>query len=190
MLTIAGFTSEVAAVAKIHKWYANRATELNAIATALGTDTTKHDKTIEAAPAGLKFGLTPPANSRFTNAVLRLVNIGKGGNLTPAAMGTAITNGIAGFLPPANTAAPVASATNLSVATAGVASTTNGTWNGSPTEYQYQWLRSGSPIVGATNASYTLASADIGFNLACRVTAINAGGSTNQVSNSIGPVTT
>jgi hypothetical protein len=187
MWTIPFFTAEVSGVAKIFKWYANRAAELNAIATALGTDPTTHDRTMQYAPAGLRPGAV--TNTKFTNAVLTIVNRGKAGNLTPASMGSAITSGIAGFLPPTNTATPVASATNLSVASAGVASVTTGTWNGAPTEYQYQWLRSGAPIFGATTNSHALVAADVGFNLACQVIAFNAGGSTPKTSNTIGPVT-
>jgi hypothetical protein len=189
MWTIPFFTAEVAGVAHIHKWYANRATELNTIATALSTDTTTHDKTMQAPPAALNPGLVPPVHSRFTNAVNLIVNKGKSGNLTAAAMGSAITAGIAQFLPPANTAAPVASSTSLSVAAAGVASVTNGTWTNAPTEYQYQWLRAGAPIFSATTASHTLVVADETFMISCRVTAINAGGSTSIVSNAIGPIT-
>jgi hypothetical protein len=189
MMTIPFFTSKVSGVAHVHKWYTNRLTELNAIATALGTDTTTHSTEMQAAPAALRPGAVPPTHSRFTNEVLLVVNNGKAGNLTAAAMGSAITAGIAQFLPPANTAAPVASSTSLSVAAAGVASVTNGTWTNAPTEYQYQWLRAGAPIFSATTASHTLVVADETFMISCRVTAINAGGSTSIVSNAIGPIT-
>lgn len=91
--------------------------------------------------------------------------------------------------PPANTAAPVASATSLSVGAAGVASVTNGTWTHSPTSYTYQWMRGGTAIAGATTNSHTLVAADEGFNLSCNVTAVNAAGSSTVASNSIGPVT-
>jgi hypothetical protein len=189
MMSIANFTSDVAQVSKIHKWYANRSAELTAIATALGSDTTTHSREMQAPPAALNPGVVPPGHSRFTNAVNLLVNKGKSGNLTAAAMGTAITNGLAGFLPPANTAAPVASAPGLSVAGNNTATVTNGTWNGSPTEYTYQWLRAGSPIFGSTAQTHLLVAADVGFNLSCAVTASNKGGSTPKTSNAIGPVT-
>jgi hypothetical protein len=177
---IASFVSEVALTAKIHHAYPNVAAELTAIATALGSDATTHDTTEQTAPAGLQPG--NPANSRFTNDVLLFVNAGKAGNLTPAAMGAAITSALSTVLPPVNTAAPVASGTgtvgqNLSV--------TNGTWSNAPTSYAYQWMRGGSPISGATNAVYALVGADSGNSVSCAVTAINPAGSGSASSNAI-----
>jgi hypothetical protein len=90
---------------------------------------------------------------------------------------------------PVNTAAPVVSATSLSVAGAGVASCTTGTWTNTPTSYTYQWLRAGVAIAGATTNSHTLVAADVGATLTCQVTAINAAGQTSVASNAIGPIT-
>jgi hypothetical protein len=168
---IADFESQVRLVGRTFKWYANVATELNAIAAALGTDATAHDKTIEVAPSGLRLGLA--SNTHFTNAVLRVVNAGKGGNLTPAAMGTAITGGLSQILVPVNTAAPVASGTG---AVGDTLSCTTGTWQYSPTSYRYQWFRGGATIAGATASTYLLQAADSGANVSCGVTAINAAG--------------
>jgi hypothetical protein len=86
---VSDFQSATTLECMIHFANINRAAELTAIATALGTDTTKHDKTIEAAPAGLVAG--SPANTRFTNDILLHVNKGKGGGLTPAQMATVLT---------------------------------------------------------------------------------------------------
>jgi hypothetical protein len=88
-LPIADFQQAIALECMIHFANPNRAADLTAIATALGTDTTKHDKTIEAAPAGLIAG--SPANTRFVNDVLLHVNKGKGGGLTAAQMATVLT---------------------------------------------------------------------------------------------------
>ncbi|MDO8187487.1 hypothetical protein Q7L71_17935, partial [Conexibacter sp. CPCC 205706] len=52
-----------------------------------------------------------------------------------------------------------------------------GTWTGSPS-LTVAWLRGGTAIAGATSATYTLAEADAGQQLACQVTAANAAGST------------
>lgn len=177
---IADFASQVQLNAAIHAAYPNRAAELNAIATALQSDPSTHDTTITTAPAGLQPGAA--GNSRFTNDVLAVVNAGKGGNLAPAAMATAILAGLATEIAPINTAAPVASGTgtvgqNLNV--------TNGTWQYSPTGYAYQWLRGGSTIAGATNAVYALVGADSGNSVSCQVTATNAAGSTAVGSNAI-----
>jgi hypothetical protein len=176
---IADFASQVALKAANYRAYSNRTAELNAIATALGSDTTKHDTTIKTAPAGLRPGLA--GNTRFTNDVLHVVNAGKGGNLTAAAMAAAITAGLANEIPPTNTAPPVVSGT----ATVGsLLSCTQGTWTYGQT-YAYQWLRGGATIAGATNATRTLIAADSGTNISCRVTATNPAGSTPATSNAI-----
>ncbi len=52
-----------------------------------------------------------------------------------------------------------------------------GTWAGSPS-LTVAWLRGGTAIAGATSATYTLAAADAGQQLACQVTATNSAGST------------
>ena len=177
---IADFAGQVRLNAMIHAAYPNRAAELTAIASALGSDATTHDTTIETAPAGLMPGL--PGQSRFTNDVLLVVNAGKAGNLTAAAMAAAITAGLATEIPPVNTVAPVASGTgtvgqNLTV--------TNGTWTYAPTSYAYQWLRGGAAIAGATSGVYALVGADSGNSVSCQVTAANAAGSTAATSNAI-----
>jgi hypothetical protein len=62
-------------------------------------------------------------------------------------------------------------------------STTNGTWNNSPTSYAYAWSRcdasggSCAPIATATAATYTAVSADVGHTLRVTVTAKNTEGS-------------
>lgn len=57
-----------------------------------------------------------------------------------------------------------------------------GTWLGEPTAYSYAWLRAGAPIGGAMSALYELAEADTASDVACRVTATGAGGSTTETS--------
>jgi hypothetical protein len=52
----------------------------------------------------------------------------------------------------------------------------NGAWSNSPTGYEYKWLRDGTAIDGATDASYTVATADAGHTLTCQVIAANQGG--------------
>lgn len=87
---------------------------------------------------------------------------------------------------PANTVAPEATgAPEVGVAL----NVTNGTWTGAPDSFSYAWLRGGAAIGGATAASYTLVSADIGAMISARVTATNAAGSGDADSNEIGPVT-
>lgn len=153
--------------------------ELNAIVTALGSDTTAHDCTIETPVAAMRIGAD---KTRFTNDMLLLVNEAKGGGQTNAALATAITNSLATVIPPQNTAAPVASGTGTVGQTLSV---TNGTWSYSPTRYAYQWLRSGAVIGGATASTYLLGAIDSGQSLSCAVTATNAAGSTQAFSNAI-----
>ena len=64
-------------------------------------------------------------------------------------------------------------------------------WTGSPTSYEFQWLRNGVAIAGAnsgqvssseTKFAYTLIAADAGNAVQCEVTAANAGGGAAAVS--------
>lgn len=176
---LADFTAQVTLNAMIHHSYPNVASELTAIAAALATDPTAHDTTIETAPAGLMPGAA--TNSRFTNDVLLVVNAGKGGNLTPAAMSGAINSALGQVIPPVNTAAPVASGTGTVGQTLSV---TTGTWQYSPT-FTYQWQRGGAAIGGAIAATYVLVAADSGASVSCQVTATNAAGSASASSNAI-----
>ena len=71
---------------------------------------------------------------------------------------------------------------------------TNGTWNGSPTGYAYQWQRcdgSGAgcaAISGAAASTYTLVTSDASAMLRLVVTASNAGGSASATSAATGLV--
>lgn len=49
-------------------------------------------------------------------------------------------------------------------------------WTGSPFSYEYQWMRDGADISGATSSSYTIVSADVGAVLTVRTRAKNAAG--------------
>jgi len=67
-------------------------------------------------------------------------------------------------------------------------------WEGEPATYEYQWLRDGLPIAGASSGpteafsvSYTPAPADAGKAIQCRVSASNAGGSVAAISRPLVP---
>jgi hypothetical protein len=177
---VSDFAGQVLLNTKIHQFYPNRVAELNAIASALSSDVTTHDTTLQTAPAGLQPG--NPANSHFTNDILLVVNAGKGGNLTNTQMSNAITAGLANEIPPVNTTAPAVTGTG---AVGNTLSVTNGNWTYVPTSYAYQWLRNGANIAGAMAATYVLQAADSGTNVSCRVTATNPAGSTSATSNAI-----
>ena len=55
----------------------------------------------------------------------------------------------------------------------------DGAWDVVPDSYAYAWLRAGTPITGATTATYTITRADIGYTLVGRVTATNVDGGTD-----------
>lgn len=78
--------------------------------------------------------------------------------------------------------------------------TTNGIWSDSPTTFAYQWLRCPSDggaadgsncgvIPSATESSYQVRAADLGFRTRVRVTASNADGSASAASNATITVT-
>lgn len=176
MESVKFFTSAIGEVAKIHKWNPNRATELNAIASALSSDPVTHDVTMQTPVAALHAGLA--SHTKFTNDVLLVVNQGHAGNLTSTEMSNAITAGISMFLAPVNTTPPAVTGTTTLTCTTGI-------WTYAPTEYEYQWMRGATPIAGATANTYAVTPTDSGTNVSCRLTAINAAGATSISSNAI-----
>ena len=81
---------------------------------------------------------------------------------------------------PANLSGPVISGT---VAIGQTLSSNGGTWSGSPTPtITHQWRRAGSPIGGATNATYVIQAADQGAALSVTATATNSAGSASATS--------
>jgi hypothetical protein len=181
MYLITDFTREINKIALqwVNHQYSTISAELQAIATALSSDTGKHSAMIETPPAALKVG---PSQTYFTNEANIIVNKGKGANLTPTAMSNAITAALGTQLPPANTTAPLVTGTGSVGQTL---SCTMGNWTLSPTSYAYQWLRGGAKITGAEASSYKLVAADSGHSISCRVTAFTAGGSASADSNVI-----
>jgi hypothetical protein len=84
-------------------------------------------------------------------------------------------------LAPVNTVAPVISGT----ATIGqTLSSTTGTWTSDTgvIGYLYQWYRGATLITGATNNTYVLALADVGFDITCQVAATDTDGTSAYVS--------
>ncbi len=89
----------------------------------------------------------------------------------------------------ANNVLPAISDTTPAVAQTLTA--TSGTWTPSDGTYAYQWLADGSPIAGATAATYTVAAGNLGKVLAVRVTASKAGfvsaSATSAATSAVGP---
>lgn len=93
---------------------------------------------------------------------------------------------IDGIIDILNTVAPIISGTAQEGQTV---SCSSGVWAGStPISYAYKWKRNGNNITGATNANYTLVSADVSQIITCEVTATNNAGSASAISNSITPI--
>jgi streptogramin lyase len=145
-----------------------------------GTSTSYGKKTSEvsagsgtsdvAASAGLS-GLSPSTTYHY-----RLVAANGKGTSTGIDRTFTTTGG------PKNTVLPVVTPSNPAQAVS--EATTNGTWEGSPTSYSYQWRRCNSSgescedIAGATKASYVPVLADVGSTLVAKVSATNASGTT------------
>lgn len=91
----------------------------------------------------------------------------------------------AGDYSPVNTIAPVISVVGGGPANPGTTiQSTIGTWSGANLTYSYQWFVGVTPV-GANQNTYVVQPTDVGQNIQCEVTAINAGGSTSALSNTI-----
>jgi hypothetical protein len=81
------------------------------------------------------------------------------------------------FSAPESSSAPLAS-----VAADGSLGCSKGGWTHEPGKFDYQWLRDGAVVGGATAATYQPAAEDEGHMFACRVTATNEAGSATATS--------
>jgi beta-glucanase (GH16 family) len=61
----------------------------------------------------------------------------------------------------------------------------DGLWTGDAPRLSYQWLVDGTPIPGVTGAAYPVPRGARGHTLACRVTASNAAGTSDAISNAV-----
>jgi hypothetical protein len=166
------FEGELVLIAKIHAANPNLNAELTAISTALASDATTHDRTIQTPPAAL---LSGAGQTRFANDVLNLVNIAKAGNLPTATIIAGIDAVAAVAAPPGVVDVPLVYGT---AAVGGTLNCTSGNWVGTPSSYTYAWKRDGATAIGTNSNVYTVAAADSGHSIACRVSATNATGTT------------
>jgi hypothetical protein len=115
------------------------------------------------------------------------------GTMVQGCHATASQGGGACAQVPRNIAAPVISGATTVGRSLG---TTTGSWTDNPTRYSYQWQdctssrATCSNISGATHATYTVRSSDVGGSIAVVVTASNAGGSASAASAKTAIVTT
>jgi hypothetical protein len=86
--------------------------------------------------------------------------------------------------PPVNVDAPEVTGV---AAEGGQLNCSQGSWQNAPSGFAFQWRRGGIDIDGATAATYTVTTADIGETLTCRVTASNDAGSISAGSASVVP---
>ena len=176
------FQGKISLIMAQYWTYPNLAAEVQAIITALDADPTTYDKTMQTPARGLIPGIA--GQTPFTNEMLRIINIGKAGNLSNTAMADEINELLGNAVPPVNVDAPFIPGT----ASLGIMLTvTNGNWLNHPTSYTYQWRRgTATAIAGATAASYTIVAADVTAGAVnCLVTAVNGAGSTSHASNSV-----
>ena len=86
--------------------------------------------------------------------------------------------------PPVNTVRPALTGT---AQVGSMLTSTTGTWTNATT-YAREWTRDGSPIAGATGATYLLAAADVGEMIVVNVTATGPGGEASMDSLPVGPI--
>ena len=159
--------------------------EVTALVAALGSDTTTHDRTIQAPATGSALVLGEPNaiaaptagwKTRFGNDMILLINTAKSGGLSNSQIISAIDDTYAIAHAPAVVNTPYISSNGVIVGS--VCNCTQGQWTGSPSSYAYAWKRDGATAVGTNSANYTLIAADVGGHaITCVVTATNATGS-------------
>jgi YD repeat-containing protein len=130
-------------------------------------------------PEGHLTALTPARGESQTFTYGTIAGDASRGRLVKATRAP-VTAKLWGGEPPKDTEAPKLSGTPVTGVTMGIS---NGAWSNEPVSYAYQWEDCSStgtectPILGATNADYTVASGDVGHTLIVRETATNGGGS-------------
>jgi hypothetical protein len=124
-----------------------------------------------------------PPTAPIPNGAIWTTSAGLFVQINGATVGPLGTGG--GVSAPVNSAPPVISGTPQVGQTL---TASNGTWTGSPT-FADQWLLGGSPISGATGATFVPVTGDIGGMLSVTITATNGGGSTPATSAAVGPIT-
>ena len=154
---------------------------------------------------GTELGTSPAADGPVTIATLRFTAVGEGSTdvvadglttvdseLAPTEVGEAGTTPVAVSLLPAATAttAPAVTGTPRVGQTLTV---DGGAWSLDGVTLSYQWLRDGTPVEGADEATYAVGVADVGTDLAVLVTATlddHAPGTATSAARTVGPAFT
>jgi hypothetical protein len=141
-------------------------------------------------PSASSYTLTSGDVGHTIRSVVTATNAG--GSTRASSAPTAVVSATTPPPAPSSSAAPVVSGTAQQGQTL---TTSNGSWNGSPTSYAYAWqdcdISGGNctTVSGATASSYTVTSNDVGHTTRSVVTATNRGGSTSASSAATGVVT-
>jgi hypothetical protein len=99
-----------------------------------------------------------------------------------------VTAAVQNFLPPQATAIPTTSDTSTVSVGQVITITSSGTWPGSPSTFNNQWQRSSdggtnwANISGATGATYTAATSELGYNIRLQFTLTTNNGSSSAYS--------
>jgi hypothetical protein len=151
-------------------------------------DTSANNCTSISGATSITHTLTSTDVGHQLRAVVTAANAGGPTSATSAATATVAALPVTA---PTNSALPSITGTTTQ---GQVLTTSKGTWTGSPTSYTYQWRdcdASGNNctnISGASAATHTLTSTDVGHQLRAVVTAANAGGSTSATTAATGTV--
>jgi outer membrane protein assembly factor BamB len=121
-------------------------------------------------------GYTPATGDVGATLQLQVTASNASGSTTAVAV-SAVVAGAA----PTSLTLPTVSGT---ASVGSVLSATTGSWSGSPTSFQYQWLRcvgavSCASVAGATASTYTPVAGDAGYAFEVRVTPVDSGGASS-----------
>ncbi len=130
-----------------------------------------------------QFRYTPPASAVGKTVRLTAKATDAAGNV--ATSGTLFVNVVTGQTR-AESPVPVGPATLDGIPQVGETLTcVSGGFTNGPESFSYAWLRNGAVIEGATAASYTLTTADLGRSVACQISATNSAGTADSMSDSV-----
>ena len=129
-----------------------------------------------------QFRYTPPASKVGSSVKLTAEAVDKAGNKSTRDLTVNILDTDAQVLSPVPVNKPTLSGSPVVGQTM---TCVNGGFLNGPRSYTYAWLRSGTPITGATAVSYTLTNDDLGRTIACKMSATNSAGTADSTSEAL-----